>query len=211
VTSEAHADGDDQVWSPPGDGPIVNREVNGILVNLILRVVSRLGVPVGVLMPQWLRDSVNEQTDSDTSTVIVKKTKFNKVRNEQLDRIRIPAPTPASIYLRKYHGKEGCRRKLRRLVLMPQLNVAELDSDKDDKQEEDSSGADKKPSEVEGNLGTPIDEGLVRSFRVHHAPDCEAPKHSNTNTAYERVEGDVILQPWYIESPLANRKLFLCQ
>jgi hypothetical protein len=70
------------------------------------------------------------------------------------------------VYSRKYHGKEcGCR-KLRLLVLVPQLDVTELESDEDDKEEENSSGADKKPSEVEGDLATPFDEGLVRSIRV---------------------------------------------
>jgi hypothetical protein len=47
------------------------------------------------------------------------------------------------VYSRKYHGKEcGCR-KLRLLVLVPQLDVTELESDEDDKEEENSSGADK--------------------------------------------------------------------
>jgi hypothetical protein len=49
---------------------------------------------------------------------------------------------------------------------MPQLNVAELNSDEDDKKEEDSSASDKEPCEVEGDLATPIDEGAVRAFRV---------------------------------------------
>jgi hypothetical protein len=81
VPSESHADSDDQVWSPPGNGPIVNREVDGIHVDLILRVVSRLGEPVGVLMPQRLRNSIDEKADSNTSTVIIKKTKIRKVRS----------------------------------------------------------------------------------------------------------------------------------
>jgi hypothetical protein len=70
----------DHVWSPPGNGPIVNREVKGIHFDLILRVVSRLGEPVGVLMPQRLRNSINENADSDTSTLKIKKTKIHKVR-----------------------------------------------------------------------------------------------------------------------------------
>jgi hypothetical protein len=65
------------------------------------------------------------------------------------------------MHSRKYHGKECCCRKLRLLVLVTQLNVAELQSDEDDKEEENSSGADKQPSEVEGDLATPIDEGAV--------------------------------------------------
>jgi hypothetical protein len=73
---------------------------------------------------------------------------------------------PARMYSRKNHGKEGSGRKLRLLVLVPQLDVVKLNSDEDDKQEEDSSGADKEPSEVEGDLATPIDEGAVRSLRV---------------------------------------------
>jgi hypothetical protein len=81
VPSESHADRDDQVWSPPSNGPIVDREVDGIHVDLILRVVSRLGVPVGVLMPQWLRDSINEEADSNTSAVVIKETKIIKVSN----------------------------------------------------------------------------------------------------------------------------------
>jgi hypothetical protein len=44
--------------------------------------------------------------------------------------------------------------------------VAELESDKDDKEEEDCSASDEKPREVEGDLATPIDEGSVRAFRV---------------------------------------------
>jgi hypothetical protein len=67
------------------------------------------------------------------------------------------------MHSRKDHGKEcGCR-KLRLLVLVTQLNVAELQSDEDDEEEENSSGADKEPSEVEGDLATPIDEGFVRA------------------------------------------------
>jgi hypothetical protein len=70
------------------------------------------------------------------------------------------------MYLRKYHGKESRGRKLRLLVLVPQLDVAELESDEDDKEEEDSSATDEEPREVEGDLATPIDEGGVRAFRV---------------------------------------------
>jgi hypothetical protein len=70
------------------------------------------------------------------------------------------------MYLRKYHGKEGRGRKLRRLVLVPQLHVAKLNSDEDDKEEEDSSASDEEPREVEGDTGTPIDEEGVRAFRV---------------------------------------------
>jgi hypothetical protein len=81
---------------------------------------------------------------------------------EHKDRGKIPA----HIYSRKYHGKVGRGRKLRLLVLVPQLDVAELNSDKDDKEEEDSSAAYKEPREVEGDLATPIDEGGVRAFRV---------------------------------------------
>jgi hypothetical protein len=72
VPGETHADSDDQVWSPPGNGPIVDREVEGIHVDLILRVVSRLGEPVGLLMPQWLRNSIDEKADSNTSAVVFK-------------------------------------------------------------------------------------------------------------------------------------------
>jgi hypothetical protein len=81
---------------------------------------------------------------------------------EQTDRVKIPA----HIHSRKYHGKVGRGRKLRLLVLVPQLNVAELNSDKEDKEEEDCSATDKEPREVEGDLATPIDEGAVRAFRV---------------------------------------------
>ena len=70
------------------------------------------------------------------------------------------------MYSRKYHGEECACRKLRLLVLVPQLDVAELESDEDDKEEEDSSATDEEPSEVEGDLATPIDEGGVRAFRV---------------------------------------------
>jgi hypothetical protein len=49
---------------------------------------------------------------------------------------------------------------------VPQLDVTKLESDEDDKEEENSPGADKQPSEVERDLSTPFDEGLVRSFRV---------------------------------------------
>ena len=73
---------------------------------------------------------------------------------------------PARMYLRKYHGKEGRGRKLRFLVLVPQLDVAELEFDDDDKEEEDSSATDEEPREVEGDLATPIDEGGVRAFGV---------------------------------------------
>jgi hypothetical protein len=39
------------------------------------------------------------------------------------------------MYSRKYHGKEcGCR-KLRLLVFMPQLDVAELETNENDKRE----------------------------------------------------------------------------
>jgi hypothetical protein len=81
---------------------------------------------------------------------------------EQPYRVKIAA----RVYSRKYHGKEGRGRKLRLLVLVPQFDVAELESDEDDEKEEDSSGADKEPSEVECDLATPIDEGAVRAFRV---------------------------------------------
>jgi hypothetical protein len=70
------------------------------------------------------------------------------------------------MHSRKYHGKECSCRKLRLLVLVTQLDVAELDSDKDDKKEENGSGSDKEPSEVEGDLAAPINESTVRSFRV---------------------------------------------
>jgi hypothetical protein len=73
---------------------------------------------------------------------------------------------PAHIYSRKYHGKVGRGRKLRLLVLVPQLHVAELNSDKEDKEEEDSSAPDKEPREVEGDLATPFDKGGVRTFGV---------------------------------------------
>jgi hypothetical protein len=81
---------------------------------------------------------------------------------EQRDRVNIQA----HIYSRKYHGKEGRGGKLRLLVLVPQLNVAELNSDKDDKEEEDSSATEKEPRKVEGDLTTPFDEGDVRAFGV---------------------------------------------
>jgi hypothetical protein len=74
VPSESHADSNNQVWSPPGNGPIINREIEGIHVDLILRVVSRLGEPVGVLMPQWLRNSIHEKAHGNTSAVSIKKT-----------------------------------------------------------------------------------------------------------------------------------------
>jgi hypothetical protein len=71
------------------------------------------------------------------------------------------------MHSRKYHGKEcGCR-KLRLLVLMPQLDVAELESNENDKEEDNCSRTDKQPSEVEGDFATPIDEGAVRSFRAY--------------------------------------------
>jgi hypothetical protein len=47
----------------------------------------------------------------------------------------------ALMHLRKYHGKVGCARKLRLLVLVPKLNVAELESDNEDEEEENSSAA----------------------------------------------------------------------
>jgi hypothetical protein len=45
----------------------------------------------------------------------------------------------------------------------------------------------------------------------HHAPDCEAPKYTDTNTAYEGIKGDMVRQTWYRKGPLANGKLFLRQ
>jgi hypothetical protein len=72
VPGESHADSDDQVWSPPGNGPIVDREVEGIHIDLILRVVSSLGEPVGLLMPQWLRNSIDKKADCNTSAVVIK-------------------------------------------------------------------------------------------------------------------------------------------
>jgi hypothetical protein len=75
VSSESHADSDNQVRGPSRNGPIVNREIEGIHVDLILRVVSRLGEPVGVLMPQWLRNSIHEKADGNASAVSIKKTK----------------------------------------------------------------------------------------------------------------------------------------
>jgi hypothetical protein len=79
VPSETHADRDDQVWGPSSNSPIVNREVQGVHVNLILRVVSRLGEPVRVLVPQWLRNSIDEKADGNTSAEMTKKIK--KVSN----------------------------------------------------------------------------------------------------------------------------------
>jgi hypothetical protein len=67
---------------------------------------------------------------------------------------------------RKYHGKVGCARKLRLLVLVPKLNVAELEADNEDKEEEDSSAADEEPSKVEGDISTPTNEFFVRPYRV---------------------------------------------
>jgi hypothetical protein len=113
-------------------------------------------------MPQWLRNSIDEKADSNTSAVIIKEKTILRLVMEQRDRVNIPA----HIYSRKYHGKEGRGRKLRLLVLVPQLNVAELNSDKDDKEEEDSSATEKEPREVEGDLTTPFDEGDVRAFGV---------------------------------------------
>jgi hypothetical protein len=70
MPGESHADRNNQVWSPSSNGPIVDREVDGKHVDLILRVVSRLGEPVGVLMPQRLRDTIDEKTDSNTGTAM---------------------------------------------------------------------------------------------------------------------------------------------
>ena len=70
LPGESHADCNDQVWSPPSNGPVVNREVDGKHVDLILRVVSRLGEPVEVLVPQWFRNSIDEKADSNTGTAM---------------------------------------------------------------------------------------------------------------------------------------------
>jgi hypothetical protein len=70
MPGESHADRDDQVWSPPSNSPVVNREVDGKHVDLILRMVSRLGEPMGVLMPQRLRNSIDEKADSNTGTAM---------------------------------------------------------------------------------------------------------------------------------------------
>jgi hypothetical protein len=48
---------------------LFNREVDGKHVDPILRVVSRFGEPVGVLMPQRLQNSIDEKADSNTGTV----------------------------------------------------------------------------------------------------------------------------------------------
>jgi hypothetical protein len=49
-------------------------------------VVSCLGEPVGLLMPQWLRNSIDEKADSNTSAVVMKETKIIKVSNHGTNR-----------------------------------------------------------------------------------------------------------------------------
>jgi hypothetical protein len=48
--------------------PMVDRLVHGKLVDLILRTVSSIGIPMGRLMPEGLRNSVVKDTDSNTSS-----------------------------------------------------------------------------------------------------------------------------------------------
>jgi hypothetical protein len=48
--------------------PMVDRLVHGKLVDLILRTVSSIGIPMGSLMPERLRNSVVEDTDGNTSS-----------------------------------------------------------------------------------------------------------------------------------------------
>jgi hypothetical protein len=47
---------------------MVNRLVHGKLVDLILRTVPRIGIPMGRLMPERLRNSVVKDTDGNTSS-----------------------------------------------------------------------------------------------------------------------------------------------
>jgi hypothetical protein len=47
--------------------PMVDRLVHRKLVNLILRTVSRIGIPMGRLMPERLRNSIVKDTDGNTS------------------------------------------------------------------------------------------------------------------------------------------------
>jgi hypothetical protein len=49
---------------------------------------------------------------------------------------------------------------------MSQLDVAELEPNENDKEQENSSGADKQPSKVKSDFPTPINEVLVRFSRV---------------------------------------------
>jgi len=47
---------------------MVDRLVHGKLIDLILRAVSPIGIPMGRLMPERLRNSVVEDTDGNTSS-----------------------------------------------------------------------------------------------------------------------------------------------
>jgi hypothetical protein len=47
---------------------MVDRLVHGKLVNLILRAVPPIGIPMGRLMPERLRNSVVKDTDGNTSS-----------------------------------------------------------------------------------------------------------------------------------------------
>jgi hypothetical protein len=46
---------------------MVDRLVHGKLVDLILRTVTRIGIPMGRLMPERLRNSEVKDTDGNTS------------------------------------------------------------------------------------------------------------------------------------------------
>lgn len=45
VSSKSHADRDNQIGCPTSDGPVIDGKVDGIHVNFVLRVVTRLSKP----------------------------------------------------------------------------------------------------------------------------------------------------------------------
>jgi hypothetical protein len=73
MSSESHTDRNNQVRSPPGNGPVGNGEVDGEHVDLVLRMVSRLGEPVRIRVPLRLRDSEDEKTDANSGTATIKR------------------------------------------------------------------------------------------------------------------------------------------
>ena len=57
------------------------------------------------------------------------------------------------------YGKVGCGRKFGRLVLFAQLDVAELEDNVEEEEEEGTLASNEEPGEVEGDLTTPVHQG----------------------------------------------------
>jgi hypothetical protein len=67
-TGESHANSHNKVRCPSANCPVGDRHVEGEHVNLVLGAVASIRIVVRVLMPQRLRNTIDKQANSHTSS-----------------------------------------------------------------------------------------------------------------------------------------------